>query len=185
VAIVKESDAIAGVMVIEPQIFTDARGFFLESWREEWIPGAPKMIQANRADRQQGTLVGLHYHRFQADYWYVPFGRAFVALHDLREGSPTDGSSLTLEIGEHDHRGIYIPPGVAHGFYAMTDLTITYLVDGYYNPSDELGVLWSDPALRITWPPGERVLSARDEGNPSRADIPAEIRPVFAPRGAM
>jgi len=174
---VNPSETIAGVLVVEPQVWGDDRGLFVETFRQEWLPeDAPLMIQANRADRQQGALVGLHYHRFQSDFWYVPFGRALVALHDLRESSPTNGTSQTLEIGP-DHRGVYIPPGVAHGFYALTDMTITYLVDGYYNPDDELGVAWDDPVLAIDWPNREPVLSKRDETNPFRADIPAELRP--------
>jgi dTDP-4-dehydrorhamnose 3,5-epimerase len=123
------SDAIAGVVVVTPDVHGDNRGRFVETFRKEWIPGAAEMVQANRADRKEGALVGLHYHLHQADYWYVPFGRALVVLHDLRASSPTDGATLTLEVGEHDHRGVYIPPGVAHGFYSLTEMTITYLVD--------------------------------------------------------
>ena len=85
------------------------------------------MIQGNRGNRQAGAVVGLHYHLHQADYWYVPMGRARVVLHDLREGSPTDGKTLTIDLGERpdgtfDHRGVFIPPGVAHGFAALTDM---------------------------------------------------------------
>lgn len=173
----ERSPVIEGVVVVTPRVFADDRGMFVETFRQEWVPGAPPMVQANRADRQRGCLVGLHFHRHQADYWYVPFGRALVALHDLREGGPTDGASVTLEIGPHDHRGVYIPPGVAHGFYALTDLTITYLVDNYYDPDDELGVAWDDPALGIDWPDRSPILSERDRTNPLRADIPAELRP--------
>ena len=176
-AVIKPADDIAGVLVVEPDVFGDERGVFVETFRQEWLPlDAKTMVQANRADRQAGALVGLHYHRFQSDFWYVPFGRALVALHDLRSSSPTDGASMTLEIGP-DHRGVYIPPGVAHGFYALTDMTITYLVDGYYNPDDELGVAWDDPALAIAWPTADPVLSNRDRTNPRRADIPAELLP--------
>ena len=103
------------------------------------------MVQGNRADRQRGAVVGLHYHLHQADYWYVPFGTARVVLHDLREGGPTDGATLDLDLSGDNHLGVFIPPGVAHGFAALTDMTITYLVDGYYNPADELGVAWDDP----------------------------------------
>jgi dTDP-4-dehydrorhamnose 3,5-epimerase len=101
-----------------------------------------------------------------------------VVLHDLRASSPTDGQTLILEIGEHDHRGVYIPPGVAHGFYALTDMTITYLVDQYYNPADELGVAWDDPALQVVWPTDTPELSERDRTNPRRADIPPDLRPA-------
>src|SRR3989442_9876327 len=81
---VHESDVIQGVYVVEPRIFGDERGFFIETYRREWIPGAREMIQANRADRQGGSVAGFHYHLHQADYWYVPFGAARMVLHDLR-----------------------------------------------------------------------------------------------------
>lgn len=173
------SKEIAGVIVVKPDVHGDNRGRFVETFRQEWLPDeAPPMVQGNRADRKEGALVGLHYHRFQADFWYVPTGRAMVVLHDLRGSSGTDGATLILEIGEHDHRGVYIPPGVAHGFYALTDMTITYLVDHYYNPADELGVAWDDPALQIVWPTTNPELSERDRTNPRRADIDPELRPV-------
>jgi dTDP-4-dehydrorhamnose 3,5-epimerase len=176
-ATIEESSVIQGVVVVQPQVWGDDRGMFVETYRHEWLPGTAHMIQANRADRKEGALVGLHYHLHQADYWYVPFGRALVALHDLRSSSPTKGASLTLEIGPHNHTGVYIPRGVAHGFYALTDMTITYLVDGYYNPDDELGVAWDDPALGIDWPNPHPVLSGRDGENPRIADIPDALQP--------
>jgi dTDP-4-dehydrorhamnose 3,5-epimerase len=176
---ITRSKEIAGVVIVKPDVHGDNRGRFVETFRQEWLPdGAPTMVQGNRADRKQGALVGLHYHRFQADFWYVPTGRAMVALHDLRGSSPTDGVTLIVEIGEHDHRGVYIPPGVAHGFYALTDMTITYLVDHYYDPADELGVAWDDPALQIVWPTTDPELSQRDRTNPLRSAIPADLRPA-------
>src|SRR5687767_5743971 len=181
-ASVCESDVITGVFIVDPDIHGDERGIFVETYRREWIPGAREMIQSNRGDRQQGSIVGLHYHLHQADYWYVPFGRARVVLHDLREGSATDGKTLTIDIGsepgtpgvDHDHRGIYIPPGVAHGFAALTDMTVTYLVDGYYNPADELGVAWDDPLIGADWGIQDPVLSDRDKANPMRSDLPVD-----------
>ncbi|HEV8625025.1 MAG TPA: dTDP-4-dehydrorhamnose 3,5-epimerase [Acidimicrobiia bacterium] len=176
---ITKSKEITGVVIVKPDVHGDNRGRFVETFRQEWLPdGAPTMVQGNRADRKQGALVGLHYHRFQADFWYVPTGRAMVVLHDLRESSPTDGATLVLEIGEHDHRGVYIPPGVAHGFYALTDMTITYLVDHYYNPADELGVAWDDPDLQIVWPTANPELSERDCTNPRRVEIAPELRPT-------
>ncbi len=176
---ITKSKEIGGVVIVKPDVHGDNRGQFVETFRQEWLPdGAPPMVQGNRADRKQGALVGLHYHRFQADFWYVPNGRAMVVLHDLRASSPTDGATLVLEIGEHDHRGVYIPPGVAHGFFALTDMTITYLVDHYYDPSDELGVAWNDPDLQIVWPSTNPELSERDRTNPRRRDIAAELRPT-------
>jgi dTDP-4-dehydrorhamnose 3,5-epimerase len=174
---VTESDVIAGVYVVEPATFGDARGRFVESYRRSWFPNGREMVQGNRSDKQAGAVVGLHYHLHQADYWYMTKGRARVVLHDLREGSKTEGATLELDLGDEDGRGVFIPPGVAHGFAALTDLTLTYLVDNYYNPDDELGVAWDDPEIGADWGIDDPVLSDRDRKNPSRAGIPAGRRP--------
>ena len=178
------SEVIDGIVVVTPDVFGDDRGIFVETYRREWFPKGREMIQGNRADRKAGAIVGLHYHLHQADFWYVPFGLARVVLHDLREGSPTDGATLTLDLGSdpagggpHDHRGVYIPPGVAHGFGSLTDMTITYLVDGYYNPADELGVAWDDPEIGADWGLVDPVLSGRDQANPKRSALPVDRRP--------
>jgi dTDP-4-dehydrorhamnose 3,5-epimerase len=179
---ITESDSIAGVWVVEPDLHGDDRGLFIETYRREWFPQGREMLQGNRGDRKQGSVVGLHYHLHQADYWYVPFGTARVVLHDLRTGSPTDGATLVLDLGRradgtHDHRGVFIPPGVAHGFAALTDMTITYLVDGYYNPNDELGVAWDDDEIAADWGVADPIVSARDQKNPKRRDIDPVLQP--------
>ena len=179
---VTTSDAIEGVHIVEPDIHGDQRGLFIESYRREWFPNGREMVQANRANRQAGALVGLHYHLHQADYWYVPFGTAMVVLHDLREGGPSDGATLSLELTGENHRGVFIPPGVAHGFAAVTDMVITYLVDGYYNPQDELGVAWDDPDVAADWGITDPVLSERDQSNPRRSDLPEGRRPYWKMR---
>jgi dTDP-4-dehydrorhamnose 3,5-epimerase len=176
---ITESSVIAGVHVVVPDRFGDDRGTFVETYRRSWFAEGREMLQANRADRVAGCLVGLHYHLHQADYWYVPFGVARVVLHDLRRGGPSDGATVALDLSGENHLGVFIPPGVAHGFAALTDMTITYLVDGYYNPADELGVAWDDPAVAADWGVTEPVLSARDRANPRRADLPAHQRPVW------
>jgi dTDP-4-dehydrorhamnose 3,5-epimerase len=181
-ATVFESDVIAGVVVVEPDVHGDERGRFVESYRRSWLPAAREMVQANRSDKAAGSLVGLHYHLHQADYWYVTRGRARVVLHDLRQGSPTDGATLTMDMGDGNEVGLFIPPGVAHGLAAVTDLTITYLVDQYYNPDDELGVAWDDPDLAVDWGVSDPVVSKRDQTNPRRADIPADRRPYWGLR---
>lgn len=177
-----ESELVAGVHIVEPVVHGDRRGSFVETYRREWIPGAREMIQSNRADRQAGSAVGLHYHLHQADYWYVPFGTARVVLHDLRAGGPTDGATHSLEISGDNHLGVYIPPGVAHGFAAVTDMVITYLVDGYYNEADELGLAWDDPAVDADWGVIDPVLSDRDRANPGRGDLPPHRRPTWPMR---
>lgn len=183
---VSESEQIVGVCLVDPEVYPDDRGTFVETYRRDWFPSGLEMVQGNRADRRRGCLVGLHYHLHQSDYWYVPAGLARVVLHDLREGSTTDGATLAFDLGpgsaEHrgdaPHRGVLIPPGVAHGFAALTDVTLTYLVDRYYNPADELGIAWDDPDVQADWaltePP---LLSPRDLANPPRAGLPAGRRP--------
>mgnify|MGYP001366047676 CR=1 FL=1 len=181
------SDVIDGVFIVEPDLHGDERGVFVETYRRQWFPAGREMLQGNRADRKAGAIVGLHYHLHQADYWYVPFGRARVVLHDLRTGSDTDGKTQVIDVGArddgtHDHRGIYIPPGVAHGFGSLTDMTITYLVDSYYNASDELGVAWDDPAIGADWGITDPVLSGRDQKNPLRSEIEPQWHPHVALR---
>jgi dTDP-4-dehydrorhamnose 3,5-epimerase len=176
---VRQSEKIAGVYHVLPALHRDARGVFVETYRREWIPGAREMIQANRADRAAGSIVGLHYHLHQADYWYVPFGSARVVLHDLRVGGPTEGATVMFDLGGDEHPGVFIPPGVAHGFGALTDMTITYLVDGYYNAADELGVAWDDPEIAADWGITDPVLSDRDARNPKRTEIGDAVRPVW------
>ncbi len=184
---ITECERIAGVYVVEPVVHSDARGSFVETYRREWIPGAREMVQANRGDRRAGSVVGLHYHLHQADYWYVPMGTLRVVLHDLRAGSPTDGATYVTDLGSredgtHDHRGIFIPPGVAHGFASLTDGTITYLVDGYYDPDDELGIAWDDPAVDADWGVVEPTLSGRDQTNPCREDLDPDLVPRYHQR---
>lgn len=187
-ATVTPSEVIDGVAVVTPDVHGDERGCFVETYRRSWFPGGREMIQANRADRRANSIVGLHYHLHQADYWYIPVGRARVVLHDLRTGSPTDRATLVIDVGAdlnggpHDHSGIYIPPGIAHGFSALTDMTITYLVDGYYNAADELGVAWDDPEIAADWGVSEPVVSDRDQANPKRSEITAALQPHRALR---
>ncbi len=176
------SEVIADVVVVEPDVHTDGRGRFIETYRRSWFPLGREMVQASRSDKSADALVGLHYHLHQADYWYVTRGRARVVLHDLRSGSPTEGATLGLEIGDRDDRGVFIPPGVAHGFAALSEMTLTYLVDSYYNPADELGVAWDDPEVGADWGVGQPTVSERDRANPRRADLGPGSRPAYGLR---
>ncbi len=168
---------IQDVLLVEPEVHGDERGRFVETYRRQWLPLGREMVQANRSEKAAGAVVGLHYHLHQADYWYVLRGRARVVLHDLREGSSTDGVTDVLDLDGAEDRGLFIPPGVAHGFASLTDVLLWYLVDGYYNPADELGLAWDDPELGVDWGVVDPVLSTRDRTNPRRADIPAGVRP--------
>lgn len=165
---------IGDVVIRELTPHGDARGFFVETYRHEWFPGGFTPVQANRADRGAGSVTGLHYHLHQADWWYFSRGHARFVLHDLRDGSPTKGVTVTRDI-DGEHVGIYVPPGVAHGFAAITDVTLSYLVDRYYDPADENGVAWDDPSLAIDWGVTDPVVTERDSTNPRLADLPAIV----------
>ncbi|HXQ59869.1 MAG TPA: dTDP-4-dehydrorhamnose 3,5-epimerase [Acidimicrobiales bacterium] len=176
------SHVIQDVVVVEPDSHGDDRGRFVETYRRSWFGLGREMVQGNRTEKQAGAVVGLHYHLHQADYWYVLRGRARVILHDLRTGSPTDGATLALDLDGEDDRGVFIPPGVAHGFASHTDLLMWYLVDNYYNPADEMGVAWDDPEIGADWGVTDPVLSKRDRDNPRRADLTPAARPHYGLR---
>ena len=179
---ITESDTIADVVVVTPGVHGDARGRFVETYRRSWFPLGREMVQANRSEKQAGAVVGLHYHLHQADYWYVLRGTARVVLHDLRVGSPSEAVTMVLELDGERDTGLFIPPGVAHGFASLTDMLMWYLVDGYYNPEDELGLAWDDPDVGADWGIADPVLSVRDTSNPRRVDIDQTRLPRYGPR---
>ena len=162
-----EAIGIDGVRLIDLQIRGDLRGSFFELYRQSWIEPGGGAVQANLSRSMPGVLRGMHFHRRQWDYWCPVVGEAFVALADLREGSPTRREVMTLGLSGDEPRGLFIPPGVAHGFYAETEFVMVYLVDAYFDGSDEHAVAWDDPDLGIVWPAGDPILSDRDRGNPS------------------
>jgi dTDP-4-dehydrorhamnose 3,5-epimerase len=172
------SSLIKGVYTVPLKVFGDTRGYFFETFRRSWIPEAREMIQGNCSFSSAGVLRGLHYHLKQADLWNVPVGLVRAVLYDFRAASPTRGAAEIIEMGESNRVALYIPKGVAHGFLAVRDSYMTYLVDEFYDNSDELGILWSDPALKVDWSlSGAPSLSDRDQQNPRIADIPVERRP--------
>jgi dTDP-4-dehydrorhamnose 3,5-epimerase len=120
------------------------------------------MLQGNRSDSAAGTIRGLHFHRKQADYWICLRGTLLVCLHDARPDSPTQGVTQGIVLTDATDAGIYIPPGVAHGFGALEDVTLTYLVDNYYDGDDEFGVRWDDPEVAMDWGIENPILSGRD-----------------------
>ncbi len=179
---IEPSEQIRDVVGVTPASHGDARGRFVETYRRSWFPHGREMLQGNRSDKEAGAVVGLHYHLHQADYWYVTAGRARMVMVDLRLGSPTEGAVLALELGGGSERGVFVPPGVAHGFSSLTDLTLTYLVDSYYNPADELGVAFDDPVLGIDWGVSDPIVSERDRHNPPVGEILDHLRPRFGLR---
>jgi len=178
--------AIAGVAVAELDEHPDERGSLTELYRRSWFPGSPEMVQANLSISRAGVLRGLHYHLRQTDYWVLLEGTAFVGLVDLRPGSASRDRSEHLRLdGTLGPRGLLIPPGVAHGFYAETPIRLGYLVDLPFDGSDEHGIAWDDPDAAIPWPSGEPIVSERDRSNPSLAEARASVPdPEPSPPGA-
>lgn len=173
-----ESTKIQGVKFAHLRAFGDERGRFMETFRKGWFPERTwEIVQTNRSDSKAGVLRGLHYHFRQVDYWYCAAGILRVGLADLRRSSPTYCASQVIEIGESNQVGVFIPCGVAHGFYAVTDVTLTYMVDNYYDGGDELGVAWDDRSLAVPWGVDAPILSGRDQKNPLLQDIPEHLRP--------
>ena len=171
-----------GVWRIDLVTHADERGAFSETFRRSWLPEtAAPMIQSNLSHSREGVVRGMHFHRAQADYWVVLEGRAFIALLDLRVGSPTQRvlETFTVDTAEA-RRGIYIPPGVAHGFCALTDVSLQYMVDAYYTGDDEHGFAWNDPEAGVPWPVERPVISARDAAAPRLADVRGQAPPYGA-----
>lgn len=148
---------IPGVVVLEPRVFTDSRGFFLESWNEDAFRkhaiGA-RFVQDNHSHSAGGTLRGLHYQisRPQGKLIRVVRGAVFDVAVDLRRNSPTFGRWIGREISADNKRMLWIPPGCAHGFYALSEVDFLYKCSEYYDAGDERTILWDDPDLAIDWP---------------------------------
>ncbi|OQA12380.1 MAG: dTDP-4-dehydrorhamnose 3,5-epimerase [Chloroflexi bacterium ADurb.Bin360] len=175
---IQESAFIRDVQIVTLQPFVEERGRFMELFRKEWFPQRSwEIIQSNRSDSRAGVLRGLHYHFGQVDYWYVVNGRMRVGLADIRPDSPTCGATQTIEMGEENQLGLFIPIGVAHGFIALTQVTLTYIVDNTYDGVDEYGVAWNDPDLALPWDVDIPTVSLRDAANRFLRDIPAAELP--------
>lgn len=175
--------SIDGVKLVDLEVHEDARGSLVELYRQEWLPSDHSALQGNVSRSRAGVLRGMHFHRRQWDYWFVLSGEAFVALADLRSGSPTQGATTTLRLSGGEPRGLFIPPGVAHGFLARTELVLEYLVDRYFDGSDEFAVAWDDRGLAIDWPEADPVLSDRDRTNPSLEEALRDPVPYVPPVG--
>ncbi len=175
---IENSTLINDVQIVTLKPLVDERGRFMETFRQEWFPQRSwEIIQTNRSDSKAGVLRGLHYHHHQVDYWYVVNGRIRAGLVDMRPASSTYGATQTLEMGEENQLGLFIPVGVAHGFVALTDVTLTYIVDNYYDSRDEFGVAWNDPDVALPWGVEAPLVSGRDMVNPRWKEIRADKLP--------
>ena len=162
--------SISGVLRRELETHADERGGFTELWRQSWtspVATAP-FVQANLSRSRRDVLRGMHFHARQSDLWIAVEGRALVDLVDLRDviaGSRERPHVETFEMARGD--AVFIPELVAHGFLALSELGLLYLVTNEYDGTDELGFAWDDRDAGIRWPASEPVLSPRDRSNPS------------------
>jgi dTDP-4-dehydrorhamnose 3,5-epimerase len=162
--------SIPDVMILEPKVFGDVRGFFLESFNQQGfnqVVGQPvTFVQDNHSRSAKGVLRGLHYQiRYpQGKLVRVVRGAVFDVAVDLRKSSPTFGKWVGLELSEHNHRQLWVPPGFAHGFVVLSESAdFLYKTTEYWAPEHERCIRWDDPALSIVWPfSGSPLVSAKD-----------------------
>jgi dTDP-4-dehydrorhamnose 3,5-epimerase len=171
---------IEGVVLIEPQVFGDARGFFMETWQEQKFKAAgidAAYVQDNHSRSSRWTLRGLHLQveHTQGKLVRVALGSVYDAVVDLRRGSPSFGASWGVELSADNHRMLWVPPGLAHGILITSESAdFLYKCTDFYSPEHERTLAWDDPALGIRWPlpPGvSPQLSAKDARGASFADI--------------
>jgi dTDP-4-dehydrorhamnose 3,5-epimerase len=177
-----ERTALPGVLILEPKVFGDARGFFMETWNrsryaEAGLPG--EFVQDNVSYSRHGVLRGLHYQspRAQGKLVHVLEGEVFDVAVDVRVGSPTFGRWAGATLSAQNRRQLWIPPGFAHGFCVTGETALfCYKCTELYAPEHEGSILWNDPAIGIAWPLEHPTLSAKDAAAPPLAAVsPARL----------
>ena len=176
---------LPGCLVIEPKVFGDARGFFMENWSRERYAASgigPDFVQSNLSRSARGVLRGLHYQ------WPNPQGKLVSVLEgevydvavDIRRGSPTFGQWTGVVLSAENRRQFWIPEGFAHGFVVTSEAALfTYLCTAPYDASADAGIAWDDPDVGIDWPVTEPALSGKDANAPRLRDVAAERVPAF------
>jgi dTDP-4-dehydrorhamnose 3,5-epimerase len=177
--------ALPGALVLEPQVFGDARGLFYESYNEAKYRDAGidrRFVQSNVSRSARGVLRGLHYQ------WPNPQGKLVSVLEgevydvavDIRQGSPTFGQSVGVMLTAENHRHFWVPEGFAHGFCVLSDFaTFSYQCTALYDAKTDAGIRWNDAALGIDWPVSDPLLSDKDRITPFLHDVAPERLPVF------
>ena len=179
--------SLPGVLLIEPMVFEDARGFFMETYHMGKYGKAGldrPFVQDNLSHSRQFTLRGLHYqlNHPQGKLIYVVSGEILDVAVDIRQGSPTFGQWTGIRLSSENRRQLYVPEGFAHGFCVLSETAdVMYKCTDLYAPGDEHGILWSEPSLAIEWSVENPILSEKDAGNPPLKDVPADLLPVYRP----
>lgn len=167
---------IAGVLLIKPKVWRDARGYFVETWQQERYESvgiAFPFVQDNRSRSTYGILRGLHFQRKfpQGKLVCVSRGAVFDVAVDIRKDSPTFGQWFGAELTEENQHQLWVPPGLAHGFCVLSDIAdLSYKCTALYHPEDEGCIRWDDPEAAVEWPIATPVLSAKDAAAPFLKD---------------
>ena len=172
---------IPEVIVVEPDVYGDERGFFFESYhaekyREGGISGT--FVQDNQSRSGKGVLRGLHAQltKPQGKLVQVLSGSVLDVAVDIRRGSPTFGKWVGVELTGENHKQLWVPPGFAHGFSTLSDsVDFAYKCTGFYYPEDEIGILWNDPAIGVDWRLADPSLSKKDAENPTLAQAESRL----------
>ena len=182
--------SLEGVLIVEPDVFRDDRGFFTETYRRDRYEGLGigcEFVQDNLSLSRRGTVRGLHYQHPQAQAKLIQAvrGEVFDVCVDIRVGSPRFGSWFGLRLSSEENRQVFVPEGFAHGFCALTDdAMILYKCSRSYAPDCDAGILWSDPEIGIDWPMREPHLSSKDRQHPRLRDVPRDRLPAFPKAGS-
>ena len=177
---------IPGVLLVEPRIFRDSRGHFLETWNSEryYEKGfAETFVQDNVSFSAFNVIRGLHYQlgRPQGKFVMVLQGQIYDVAVDIRRGSPHFGKWTAARLSSEDCRQLFIPAGFAHGFCVISETAVVhYKCTDFYCPAEERGIRWDDPALSIAWPVADPIVSEKDRIYPTLSEIAAEDLPVFS-----
>lgn len=176
---------LPGCVIIEPQVFGDARGYFYESFNSQRYADAGldlKFVQSNVSRSAHGVLRGLHYQwpNPQGKYVSVLDGEVYDVAVDIRRGSPTFGQWTAVILSSENKRHFWIPPGFAHGFAVLSEnATFCYQCTTVYDGAADAGVRWNDAAIGVDWPISDPSLSGKDAVAPFLADIPADRLPIY------
>jgi len=171
---------LAGVVIVEPKVFGDKRGFFMETWNQETYKkaGLPyNFVQDNLSFSTKGVLRGLHFQNpyGQGKLLYVLQGEVFDVAVDIRVGSPTFGQWVGVTLTSENKRQLYIPEGFAHGFCVISETVLfAYKCTNTYHPETDGGILWNDPDIGIEWPITSPILSDKDTSHPTLANVARE-----------
>jgi len=176
---------IPDVLLIEPAVFSDERGFFIETYNREKYArqGVDAVfVQDNHSRSAKGVLRGLHYQleKPQGKLVHVVTGTVFDVAVDIRKGAATFGQWVGVELSDSNHRQVYIPPGFAHGFCVLSETAdVLYKCTDFYAPGDEFGIFCGDPAINIDWQVETPILSVKDRQNPRLSEISEELLPIY------